>query len=256
MRPFFKHFGGKWRLSGKVPPPEHDTIIEPFAGGAGYSVRYGAGKRVILIDADADTVSIWRWLIAASEADVLALPVDEVAVKVEIRGLGLDHEPVLLIQRWLTPSGSRSTWSRPPSGVYDPGSRVGPGSLWTDTTKRRIASQLHQIRDWQVIHGDYRDAPDIAATWHIDPPYIDNKTGHSEYGTPMLDYQELGAWCKTRRGQVMVHEQHGAEWLQFETLNAKAQTSGQKKNGKAKRAHEVWWRNEMPAQADLLVVPR
>jgi site-specific DNA-adenine methylase len=254
MRPFFKHFGGKWRLSGKVPPPEHDTIIEPFAGGAGYSVRYGAGKRVILIDVDADTVSIWRWLIAASEADVLALPVEEVQAGEDIRELGLDRAPMLLIQRWLTPGGSRSNWFMPPSiRLY---CHVKPGSSWSTQTAGRIASQLPQIRDWQVIHGDYRDAPDIEATWHIDPPYIHNARGHSEYDTDALDYQELGAWCKARRGQVMVHEQYGAEWLPFETLNAKTKTGGMLANGKQKRAHEVWWRNEMPAQADLLVVPR
>lgn len=245
MNKFFGHFGSKWRLSGKAPPPEHDTIIEPFAGGAGYSVRYGAGKRVILIDADADTASIWRWLIAASEADVLALPVDEVQAGKDIRELELERAPMLLIQRWITFSSSRGTWRAPPSCRID--------RYWSARTTGRIASQLHQIRNWQVIHGDYRDAPDIEATWHIDPPYIDNAHGHSSnhYGESSIDYQELGAWCKTRRGQVMVHEQHGAEWLQFETLNAKAQTSGQKKDGKAKRAHEVWWRNNLPVQPGL-----
>lgn len=244
MRPFFKHFGGKWRLSGKAPPPEHDTIIEPFAGGAGYSVRYGAGRKVILIDADEDTVSIWRWLIAASEADVLALPVEPVVAGEDIRNMGLDRAPMLWIQRWLTPSGSRSNWYMPPS------CRVSPG-FWSAKNSERHASQLHQIRDWEVIHGDYRSAPNIEATWHIDPPYIHNAHGHSEYGTPMLDYQELAEWCKSRRGQVMVHEQHGADWLPFETLSAKTSTSGQKKNGKAKLAHEVWWRNNQAQQTTL-----
>jgi site-specific DNA-adenine methylase len=244
MRPFFRHFGGKWRLSGKVPPPEHDTIIEPFAGGAGYSVRYGAGKRVILIDADADTVSIWRWLIAASEADVLALPVDAVQAGQDIREMGLGRAPMLLIQRWLTPGGSRSNWSMPP--VIREYCVFKPGSSWSPQTADRIVSQLHQIRDWRVIHGDYRDAPDIAATWSIDPPYKHNKRGLFEYSTDALDYQALGAWCKTRRGQVMVHEQHGAEWLQFETLSAKTKTGKTLANGTQKRAHEVWWRNEMP----------
>jgi hypothetical protein len=33
LRPFFGFYGGKWRDALKhYPPPEHDTIIEPFAG--------------------------------------------------------------------------------------------------------------------------------------------------------------------------------------------------------------------------------
>lgn len=30
-----------------------------------------------------------------------------------------------------------------------------------------------------------------------------------------LDYAVLADWCRTRRGQVMVCEQDGAEWLPF-----------------------------------------
>ena len=48
MRPFFGFYGGKWRDAPKhYPFPEHDTIVEPFAGSAGYSVRY-SDRNVIL----------------------------------------------------------------------------------------------------------------------------------------------------------------------------------------------------------------
>ena len=40
LRPFFCYYGGKWRAAPKYPPPEHDTIVEPFAGAAGYATRY------------------------------------------------------------------------------------------------------------------------------------------------------------------------------------------------------------------------
>jgi|UPI000120C919 Site-specific DNA methylase len=75
LRPFFKHYGSKWRLACRAPQPQYDTIIEPFAGSAGYSLRYGAGRRVLLIDASEDTCTIWRYLLGASEDEILDLPV-------------------------------------------------------------------------------------------------------------------------------------------------------------------------------------
>lgn len=53
MRPFFKRYGSKWRLSSKLfAPPPGLVIVEPFAGAAGYSTLYGAGRTVVLVDTD------------------------------------------------------------------------------------------------------------------------------------------------------------------------------------------------------------
>ena len=35
--PLFKWFGSKWSASKHYPRPLYDTIVEPFAGGAGYA---------------------------------------------------------------------------------------------------------------------------------------------------------------------------------------------------------------------------
>ena len=52
MRPFFGFYGGKWRDAPKYyPAPEHDTIVEAFAGSAGYSVRY-ADRKIMLGEKD------------------------------------------------------------------------------------------------------------------------------------------------------------------------------------------------------------
>lgn len=40
LRPFFSYFGGKWRDTPRLPAPKHPTIIEPFAGSAGYALRH------------------------------------------------------------------------------------------------------------------------------------------------------------------------------------------------------------------------
>lgn len=40
LKPFFTFYGGKWRAAPHYAPPEFATIVEPFAGAAGYSVRH------------------------------------------------------------------------------------------------------------------------------------------------------------------------------------------------------------------------
>jgi hypothetical protein len=53
------------------------------------------------------------------------------------------------------------------------------------------------------------------------------------------EFANLGTWCQTRRGQVMVCEVAGADWLPFETfMAAKAAYS-------RVVSHEVLWRNEI-----------
>ena len=74
MRPFFGFYGGKWRDAPKYyPAPEHDTIVEPFAGSAGYSVRY-ADRNVILGEKDAIIFGVWDYLIRVPAHDILAIP--------------------------------------------------------------------------------------------------------------------------------------------------------------------------------------
>ncbi len=60
LRPFFGYYGGKWRDAIKhYPEPQHDTIVEPFAGSAGYSLRY-ANRKVILCEIDPVLASVWQ----------------------------------------------------------------------------------------------------------------------------------------------------------------------------------------------------
>lgn len=80
---------------------------------------------------------------------------------------------------------------------------------------RRIADNIPKVQHWRIICGDFTDAPDIEATWFIDPPYEMMRRGYRHSG---LDYSALATWCQERAGQVIVCEQHGADWLPFEPL--------------------------------------
>ena len=64
---------------------------------------------------------------------------------------------------------------------------------------------------------------------------------HYRCGSKSLDYGALGQWCQSRRGQTMVCEQVGAEWLPFRPhLDAKANES--RTGGKISR--EALWIND------------
>ena len=208
LRPFFTYYGGKWQAAPKYPPPLSDTIVEPFAGSAGYSLRW-PDRKVVLVERDPYVAGTWRYLLAVSEAEILALPDLETGQSTD--DLDVPQEARWLIGWWLnkgtaSPRKSPGQWMR--SGIR-------PDSMWGAAVRERIAPQLHAIRHWTLIEGDYTEAPDVPATWFVDPPYID-KGKHYRRGSGTIDFDVLGAWCRTRRGQVMVCENVGADWLPFQ----------------------------------------
>lgn len=75
MKPMFSYFGSKYKLAKLYGAPRHDTVIEPFAGSAAYSL-YWEPKNVILFDKSPIIVSIWNYLITASEKQIMDLPTD------------------------------------------------------------------------------------------------------------------------------------------------------------------------------------
>ena len=65
MRPFFTYYGGKYRAAPLYPSPTHANLVEPFAGSAGYALRY-YDRQVLLVDADPVIAGLWRYLISAT----------------------------------------------------------------------------------------------------------------------------------------------------------------------------------------------
>ncbi len=201
MRPFFSYFGGKWTLAPRYPAPEHRVIVEPFAGSAGYATRY-ADREVILIEREPRLAAMWRWLIGASVDEVLSLPLDV------SKRFDLPAAPQALVGFWCgrgrTPPATTSASSWLTSGRW-------PTSFWGEHIRARVASQVERIRHWKLIEGDYTDAPDVAATWFVDPPYV----GSRHYRARVSDYAALGSWCRGRRGLTIACEAKGARWLPF-----------------------------------------
>ncbi len=215
LRPFFGYFGGKWRDALKnYPAPVHDTIIEPFAGSAGYSLRY-PGKKVILYEVDPTIAGVWRYLVSVTADEILSIP--DLADGETVDDLNVSPEARWLVGLWLNratsyPRKSPSKWMR--DGVR-------PGSFWGERVRRTIAAQLPFIRHWEIHQGSYADiaSDGLVATWFVDPPYVEAGQ-HYRFGSSALDYPALGEWCKSLPGQVIVCENEGATWLPFRHLGS------------------------------------
>ena len=229
LRPFFSYYGGKWRdVPGNYEPPKYETIVEPFAGSAGYSLRYPHNK-IVLCEIDPVVYGVWNFLTTVKENEIRRIP--DVPLDGSVDDLNICQEARWLVGFWLNrgttgPRKHPSRWMR---------ERIRPGSFWGERVRETIASQLRYIRDWKVLNCSYDKCPVKGkSTWFVDPPYV-NAGQHYRFGSNQIDYQHLATWCRERRGQVLVCENKGATWLPFRPVaDVKTTRSG-------RRSKEVVW---------------
>ncbi len=207
------------------------TIVEPFAGAAGYATRY-ADRNVILIEKYHVIAEIWRYLIAVKASEIMSIPtgikcVDDLPTWVPV--------PARSLIGWWLNNATVSPRKRLSSGRVRLAAKGLRLEGWTDAARHRVASQVDRIRHWKCIEGDYTDAPQCEATWFVDPPY-NNKAG-SLYVKNKIDSSALSMWCQSRQGQVIVCENEGAAWLPFVPF-------GKCKAQNGKMSSEVVWTTE------------
>jgi hypothetical protein len=188
-------------------------------------------RRVLLIERSEQIAEIWRYLTRVKAAEVLALPLMTPGQNVD--SLAIAEEARWLIGMWVNPGSAQPKKTLVSWGTGDNCTRS--WRLWGAGARARIAEQLPAIRHWLIHHGNHTDAPDIEGTWFVDPPY-QTMGRHYPHGSRGIDYAALGSWCRARRGQVIVCENTGAEWLPFEHfINAK---------GTRGASREAIWLNE------------
>ena len=244
LRPFFPYYGAKWRAAAHYPPPRFPTIVEPFAGSAGFSLRFPS-RRVILVEKDPRVAATWRYLLGVSASEILSLP--DIDDDQTVDNLAIAPEARLLIGWWLnaattTPSKSPGAWMRSTVDNGGPGWVQSRPLFWGSRVRERLASQVDRIRHWTLIEADYSDAPDVEASWFVDPPYIEAGRYYPQ-GPDAISYPDLAAWCRARRGEVVVCENSGASWLPFRPWRAIKSARG--------TSVEVVWTQNVPVQGEI-----
>lgn len=224
----FLCYGGKASSVQNYPAPIHDQIVEPFAGGAGFSLAYHE-RGVWINDADRKIHAIWSFVINGPHHWLDVLPTDWK------KG---DHvldrmppgAPLGLMELLRAEANVRTQSSK---GVRNIVTSFGVKRI--NTIRERVEYWIPRIAHWNITNLGYGEIPAIEATWFIDPPYY-NLAG-SKYRESHVDYRELAAWCRGRPGQVIVCENVGANWLPFRPSHIVNSIGGLK-------SPEAVWTNE------------
>jgi hypothetical protein len=230
--PAWRYFGGKWRARKRYPSPKYGLIIEPFAGAANYAWWHCFGREVAIADKSADVRNAWHLISSPGGADVIAKLPDLVR-GVDVRSQVDDERCASLMGFWCNDAQAHAC--RTPTMWA-----LGNKCSWNNRARDRLAEDARGIigSPWHIFES-FESLPDVEATWFIDPPY--QRAGvHYTYSSKSIDYAALADWCRSRRGQVIVCENFGAEWLPFRSIGlVKSNSSGRGQGF----SHEAIWTN-------------
>ena len=217
----WSYYGSKSKMVNFYPPPKFDSIIEPFAGAAKYSLKY-FDKQVTIVDKYTVLIDVWKYLQLASENDILNLP----RLK---RGESIkDHQ-------YLSEVEQNFLGFLVCNGLESPRMNVSSfEGVNVERDLKRIAKTLFKIRHWNIVNGNYEDIENTESTWFIDPPYMFGGEHYKE-SSKNIDFIKLGEWCKNRKGQTIVCENTKADWLPFLPIK--------KMSGSKHKTTEAIWSN-------------
>lgn len=206
----FYYYGAKNLLARYYQPPEFNVIIEPFAGSAAYSCYHllrNENLNCILCDKNEDVAEAWDFVLKCSERDILDFPTPEIG----------EYAYDFLIK---TCSASNASSKCVKMKYTERVDRV------FQIQKRRILKFFPIRERIKFFHGDYSSVENQQATWFIDPPYqilskntsvFQNGDGYAKNcNASTLDFNQLGEFCLSRMGQLIVCEKEGANWLPFQ----------------------------------------
>jgi site-specific DNA-adenine methylase len=197
----FYYYGRKKQIAKYYPTPQFDTIIEPFAGSAAYSLHGSNWRRnVILVEKDESVSSIWKWLIEEATSElILRLP--------DLRVGERSSEFLHIIHAVTKMAFAFRTIKVTPVLARN----------W-EISKRQMSRDLYKIKHWRVMCEDYTQAPNVEATWFIDPPYKGESGMGYRHSSKFMDYGQLAEWALSRKGEVIACEGNDGDYLPFVPL--------------------------------------
>lgn len=212
-------YGAKKRLASLYPEPLLDVIIEPFCGSAAYSL-YGDRwqKAIFLYDIDPRIVTVWDYLISATETDIKDLPMFG-------KGTCLDEfQQLSQPEKWFLGYMISAATRNPKKTATEK-------TNWNEKSQKRIAENIFKVHHWKVALSDFRKIPNQKATWFVDPPYQEAGKWY-DFRLKNTEYTELRHFVEEREGQIIVCENIIAEWLDFSPLiEHKGQSNNRKVEG-------------------------
>jgi len=204
----FTYYGTKKKLSPNYPKPSFDTIIEPFAGAAMYSLYDNYWEKNVILNDKYDKVfTVWDYLINhASVSDIKNLPKLTEGVKIDDLTIS-DAEKVLL-----------GFYANPSSAV--PKKTVTKrGEIGWERHQKYLIDNLYKVKHWKIYSKSFEELENVKGTWYIDPPYkFGGEYYHSSTSNKHIDYEKLAEWCLSRNGEIIVCENDKADWLDFKPL--------------------------------------
>jgi hypothetical protein len=159
-------------------------------------------RQVLLYDSNPQIQAVWKYLIHAAPDDILGLPDMNTGDSLN------DMSQLSQSEKWLIGFCINPASSQPKI-------TASKRTAW-NRYKKVIAGNVPKIKHWCMVPHPYTIAPDIVATWFIDPPY--QQAGKYYYGYNQMDFTALGLWCRARHGQIIVCENAGADWMDFDVL--------------------------------------
>lgn len=210
------YYGGKSKIAHLYPTPTEGLIVEPFAGSGAYAWLHrrdaeGKPREVWLNDLDARTFSIWKFLTSEDACDIINAHVPTTVVPGMKVSDFIPAEFPGLVELCRAEANQGTQGAK---GVHDQITKMG-AKCWK--VKQKSLEIIPEVKTWKITNLDYKDMMNLTATWFIDPPYS-NPAG-TRYRQSGIDYMHLGWWALNRKGQRIICENEGADWIDFTPLN-------------------------------------
>lgn len=205
MRTAFKYYGGKGMLCQYYPKPEFKKIVEIFAGGACYALRYYMHD-CILVEKNESVVAAWKFIQNPIEKQLRKIP-EQVDPGTKISDFGRLDPGFEFILRAAANIGTAGQNKK-----METITKIGAVHFYKNTV-RKVLFWTDKIQHWKIYHGSYADFNFGEATYLVDPPYQNDAGAIYKFGSKEIDYDHLKKFIKSLTGQIIITENSKSHWI-------------------------------------------